>query len=119
MNISLVYLAGRVLYRIGDFFRHWYVDGSRWFIHGFVLYLEALDRTFALRVTARHFWEPLYKDYSPVGRVLGVVFRSARVCAALAAYLLVACVFLAIYLAWLSIPVGALIYAVLRLNQPL
>ena len=41
--------------------------------------LTAADQSFAVAITLRHFFEPLYKDYSIVGRVLGIVFRSARV----------------------------------------
>lgn len=105
MNFALVYLAQRALYRIGDFFHHWYVHGSRHFAHAFVNLLESLDETFAVKITLTHFFEPLYGDYSIVGRLLGPVFRIGRAGIGLSVYLVVATLFLSAYLIWLMIPV--------------
>ena len=79
MDFSIVYLAHRLLYRFLDFFHHWYVDGSRAFGRRFMTTLTTADRSLAVAITLRHFWEPLYKDYSIIGRILGIVFRSVRV----------------------------------------
>jgi len=111
MDFSLIYIANRVLYRIGDFFHHWYIDGSRRFIHAFISKLEELDKAFAFRVTIKHFFEPLYKDYSIVGRILGIVFRLGRIAVGGVTYAFISVVFLAAYIAWLLIPVAIVVYA--------
>ena len=104
MDFSVIYLARRFLYRFVDFFHHWYVDGSRAIGRHFMTTITAADQSFAVAITLRHFFEPLYKDYSPVGRIMGVVFRTFRVIIGGAAYLVISLIYALVYLAWLSIP---------------
>jgi hypothetical protein len=111
MGFSLVYLVHRFLYRIFDFVKHWYVDGTRAFAHRFVTTIEDFDQTFAVGITIRHFFEPLYKDYSIVGRILGLIFRPLRVLLGLTVYLGIAGIFLAAYAVWFSVPLVILYYA--------
>lgn len=111
MQFSLIYVIHRFLYRLVDFFHNWYVHGSRNFTHWFVSTLESVDRTVALKVTLRHFFEPLYKDYTIVGRILGIVFRSGRVLIGFVVYAVLTVVFLFIYAAWLTLPPAVLYYA--------
>ncbi len=80
----------------------------------FISALREMDKTFAVEVTLRHFFEPLYKDYSIVGRVLGIIFRSIRIIIGSALYCIVMIVFLFLYFVWISIPVVLIIYAVRR-----
>lgn len=104
MNFALVYLAHRPFYRLVDFFHHWYVDGPRYFAHGFISFLERLDQTLAIRITFRYLFQPLYKDYTIIGRILGFIFRSIRIAIGLAVYLFFSIVFIVFYLAWVSVP---------------
>ena len=104
MDFSIVYLARRFVYHFLDFFHHWYVDGSHAFGRRFMKALTAADESFAVAITLRHFFEPLYKDYSIIGRILGIVFRSVRVVIGGACYLVLALVFAIAYLVWLAIP---------------
>lgn len=112
MNFSLVYIFGRLFFRIKDFFHHWYVDASRYFFHRFISFLENLDQTLAFQMTLRHMFEPLYKDYSIMGRILGPIFRFGRVLVGFVVYAIVGVLFLTFYLAWLLLPVAALVSAV-------
>ena len=113
MDFAAVYLVQRFFYRIGDFFHHWYVDASLGWGHSFISALEDLDRTFAVGITLRHFFEPLYRDYSVIGRILGVVFRSGRLLIGGAGYAVIALVFAALYLVWVAV-LPVLIFYVLR-----
>ncbi len=110
MDFAPAYLLYRFLYRVFDFFRHWYVGGSRVIGHGFMSVLESADRSFAVRITFKHFFEPLYKDYSIIGRILGVIFRSGRILIGLCVYAIIAVLFIIIYIAWLLIPVIIISY---------
>ena len=114
MNFALVYLINRFFYRIGDFFHHWYWDGSRNFARALIAFLENLDRTFAVRLTFKFLFQPLYKDYSAVGRILGVIFRSGRIAIGLIIYTFSALLFFSIYLAWLLLPPALIIYAAIQ-----
>ncbi len=111
MDFAVVYLIQRFFYRIFDFFHHWYIDGSRAFAQRFMETIAAADRSFALKVTLRHFFEPLYKDYTIIGRILGVVFRTFRVAIGALVYAFLAVVFLFAYLVWIVIPVLIIYYA--------
>ncbi len=110
MDFAPVYLMQRFFYRITDFFHHWYVDGSRAIGDRFMLTLEAADEIFAVKITLRHFFEPLYKDYSVIGRMFGVVLRTGRVIVGGVAYLLISVVFAVVYIIWLAIPAIILWY---------
>ena len=110
MNFAPVYIAYRAIERAFDFCHHWYMDGSLWFLHNFINFLEERDRTFAVRITLKHFFQPLYKDYSIIGRILGVIFRSLRVLIGGIFYLISGVIFLAVYLFWVLLPPILLIY---------
>ena len=100
-DFALGYLLHRFFYRIFDFFWHWYVGGSRMIAHAFISTLENIDRSFAVKITLEHFFEPLYKDYSVIGRMLGIIFRSVRVVLGGVVYLIVAALFVVAYLVWI------------------
>jgi hypothetical protein len=110
MDFSVVYLARRLLYRFLDFFHHWYVDGARAIGRRFMTTLTAADQSLAVAITLRHFFEPLYKDYSVIGRILGIVFRSFRVAIGGAFYVLLAVAFAVVYIIWLAIPAVIIFY---------
>ena len=111
MNFSLIYLVQRFFYRIFDFFHHWYVDGSRAFRHTFITTLAEIDKVMAIKITLRYFFQPLYKDYTVMGRILGVIFRTGRLLVGAVIYLMIVAVFLVIYLVWILIPAAILLFA--------
>lgn len=112
MDFALTYLLARLWYRFIDFFHHWYVDGSVAIAHRFVSALERADRSLAIRVTFRYFFQPLYRDYSIIGRILGVIFRTGRILIGLAVYAVIASFFLLFYLAWIATPALILLYVI-------
>ena len=73
-----VYLIHRVFYRVAEFFRHWYVGGFRAYWRFIIRTFEGFDHYFAWKITLNHFGEPMYGDYSFVGRCLSFVFRFFR-----------------------------------------
>jgi hypothetical protein len=113
-DFALGYLIHRFFYRIFEFFYHWYYSGSRAIARKFMTTIEGIDRTVAIKITLEHFFEPLYKDYSIIGRILGIVFRIARVLVGLVIYLVVVIMFIALYLLWIAIPLVIIFYAIKR-----
>lgn len=111
LSFAPAYLLYRLAYRIVAFLRHWYLDGSKAFGRRLMATLESLDRTFAVVINFRHLGEPLYGDYTFIGRLLGPLFRLQRVAMGLIIYLVIGVLFLAAYLLWLMLPVGMLVYA--------
>lgn len=112
MDFAPVYLIQRFFYRIGEFFHNWYVDGSRAIANNFMLTLAATDQSFAIKVTLRHFFEPLYKDYSIIGRIMGVIFRTGRILLGGVLYILITIAFALVYVFWLAIPAAILWYVI-------
>lgn len=72
--------------------------------HTAIRMLESLDRTLALRITLRHFFEPLYGDRTTIGYTLGIPFRLARVLIALALYLFILALALFVFVLWALLP---------------
>lgn len=103
-DFAIGYLVYRFLYRVFDFFYHWYYSGSRIIAHKFMTALETIDRSIALKITLQYFFQPLYKDYSIIGRILGIFFRTARILVGIAVYIVVTVIFVACYLVWIAIP---------------
>ena len=112
MDFSVVYLARRFIYRFLDFFHHWYIDGSRVIGRHFMVAITAADQSFAVAITLRHFFEPLYKDYTIIGRILGVIFRTGRVLMGGLVYFVASILFAIFYLAWLAIPPAIAFFAI-------
>ena len=111
MDFAPAYLVYRFFYRIADFFHHWYVDGSRVIAHKLISTLEDADRSLALAITIRYFFQPLYRDYSIIGRILGIIFRSGRILVGGLVYIIIIPLFIAAYLVWISVPIIILVYA--------
>jgi hypothetical protein len=105
MNFVLTYIIDRFFYRFLLFFYHWYINGFSAIADNFMKTLKDMDKTFAVAITLRYFFEPLYKDYSIVGRILGIIFRSGRVLIGFVVYFFTAMLFLCIYIIWALIPI--------------
>ncbi|MBI2010888.1 MAG: hypothetical protein HYS89_01490 [Candidatus Colwellbacteria bacterium] len=115
MTLAVLYLAGRFSYRFVAFFRHWYLDSLRVMAEFWNRLLRRLDQTLALRVTLRHFFQPLYQDRSFIGYVFGFGFRSARVFIASIIYFLIVVIAVSIYLFWAALPAYAVFNLMLEL----
>ena len=107
MNIpgfSLFYLIKQFFFRIFSFLRHWYIDGFVFVWHKLLGALERLDRFFAVKITMRHWLEPLYQDKTVLGYILGFIFRTLRVLFGGMVYLVISILGAMIYLAWALVP---------------
>jgi hypothetical protein len=103
-NFSPVYILQQFFLRIYDFFYHWYVEGVLFLWRRFRFISGSMEQSFAIRVTAKHLFEPLYKDYSIIGHILGPIFRIGRVVIGSFFYLVMAVVFFVLIVVWVSIP---------------
>lgn len=104
MHFTLVYLVERAAYRVLEFLRHWYVKSVRIYWNFVLDHLEHLDRSFAWKITLRHLFQPLYKDYSFFGYVLGFIFRLLRLVSASIIYALIFLFAALLYVVWLLVP---------------
>ena len=70
----------------------------------FYFFLRWLDREFAVAITARHWFKPLYGDFTILGYIFGFIFRTLRILAGTAIYTVIAAVFLVLFLFWAAFP---------------
>ena len=100
------YLLSRLLYRIWLAIYDWYAGGGRVIARTAVNALESLDRFWAVKITLRHLFEPLYQDRTMIGHILGFIFRSLRLILGGVLYLLIILAAVAAYAAWALVPPG-------------
>ncbi|MDI6733993.1 MAG: hypothetical protein QMD50_00665 [Patescibacteria group bacterium] len=67
--------------------------------------LGELDYFLAWRITFKHIFQPLYKDYTVLGYVLGFGFRLGRLFIGSIIYLIIFAVAIGVYLFWLAVPI--------------
>lgn len=91
------YLLGRALYRIKLFFADWFFGGFRMVSRTTINMLESLDRTWAVMITLRNIFQPLYQDHTFTGRILGFIFRTIRILIGLGLYAVIVTVALIVY----------------------
>lgn len=105
MDFAPAYILKRGLFRIKEFLHHYYIDGTRFLFYKFINFLERVDQSVAFRITLKNFFVPLYRDYTIIGRVMGIIFRSIRILAGSFIYLFLGSIFLLVVLTWLLIPI--------------
>lgn len=110
MQFFPVYILAQLGNRILMFFYNWYIASFFAFSDFFTSVFEALDQTWALRVTARYLFRPLYQDRTIVGFVLGFIFRLGRLIIGSMLYGGVFIVGVSLYLAFAAIPVLIILY---------
>ncbi|TSC81657.1 MAG: Uncharacterized protein G01um101419_777 [Parcubacteria group bacterium Gr01-1014_19] len=104
MNIAGIYLLNQLFYRIYSFLIHWYWGGFQFFSGKTLRILERLDRSLALKVSLRYWLKPLYQDYSFLGHVLGFIFRTGRILAAILIYSVICLAVFILYAFWAMFP---------------
>ncbi len=102
------YLLKQAVLRLIQFLKHWYVDGFLFFWRKTFGVLGGLDRSLAVKITARHWLKPLYQDRSVVGYILGFIFRTGRIVFGSIIYFLIFVVAFGVYLAWAIGPAALL-----------
>lgn len=111
MDIFLIYLFDRFIYRIAHFLRHWYVDSPAHYGRFVMARLERMDRVIALKVTWRNLLQPLYQERDAFGYVLGFLFRSIRLIIGSLFYAVIISFAALLFLIWAAVPP----YIVLRI----
>lgn len=109
MDIFLIYLFDRFIYRISHFMRHWYVDSFMHYSRFVIARLEDMDQTIALKVTWRNLFQPMYQERNIIGYTLGFIFRSIRLVIGGMLYGVVIVAAAAAFLLWAGIPVYILL----------
>lgn len=105
-NFFLIYLIKKAVLEVAYFFVHWYRDGFVFLWKKLLSILASLDYIFAVKITFRHWMEPLYQDRTAVGYILGPLFRTFRIIFGAYLYLLLFVAWVISILIWFAVPAG-------------
>jgi len=101
MSLAFVrYLFISFFRLFSDFLKHWYLDVFAFFYEKWWQTLKSLDRFFALPLTFKYYFYPLYSDYTWTGRLMGLFWRTVRLISGLLLYFFISLVFVVLYLFW-------------------
>ena len=105
LGLVFSYIIQRFFVRILEFLYRWYVVSGKSIANSAIRKLKSFERTFALKITIRNFFKPLYGDESFIGRIFGIFFRTVRIFTALLFYLFFISVVIVVYLVWMLLPI--------------
>lgn len=103
-RFSLFYIFSVAFKRIKIFLTDWYINSFLAFWDFLLKTLTRLDKTFAVKITIRHWLEPLYQDRTVMGYILGFIFRTLRIALGVITYLIISGFVLFCYLIWAMVP---------------
>lgn len=104
-------LPFRFVRGIYDFLYFWYIKSSKDFWRIEVEFMKGVEREIGLIVNLKLITQPIFGDYSSIGRIIGPIFRFGRVMLGFFIVFLSIVAFMIAYLVWLLLPPVAFIMA--------
>ena len=101
------------LFTFQDFLRWWYIKMPIWHLRRLGRLSVVVDDQFSITLLLRHFFLPWHRDYSLIGYVFGILMKLLYLPVAIAIYLLCMTSYLIVFLFWLILPVGALVFVII------
>lgn len=108
---AVAYISTRFVLNIYYFLRHWYYNSFLNTSDFMLGVFHELDKFFALKISFRNLFKPLYQDRTIIGYTLGFLFRFFRIIIASIIYSIIFIISVALYIAWLAI----LVYIIYRI----
>ena len=99
VNLPLNFVKGIV-----NFLYVWYVKSSRDFWHKEIDFVEGIENDMGVFINLKLLLQPIYGDYSYMGRVIGPIFRLGRVIVGFSIMLISSIVVTVIYVIWIILP---------------
>lgn len=98
-----------------NFFSFWYLQSSKNFWRKEISFIKQIERDLGMIVNLKLIYQPIFGDYSYMGRVIGPVFRISRVLIGLLIILTSIIIVVTIYLIWIILPPLAFLMVFLNL----
>ena len=98
-----------------NFFYFWYVRSSKDFWNREVSFVREIERDIGVMINLKLITQPIFGDYSYMGRLIGPIFRLGRV---LVGTMIVATsifIVILIYLTWIILPPLAFLMVILNM----
>ena len=87
-----------------NFFSFWYLTSSKSFWHKEIDFIKGIERDIGVFINMKLIFQPIFGDYSYMGRVIGPVFRMSRVFIGLVIVFASIAVVIVVYLVWIVLP---------------
>jgi hypothetical protein len=109
-NLPVNFIRG-----IFNFFYFWYFSSSKSFWRKEISFMKGIERDIGVFINLKLLFQPIFGDYSYMGRVIGPIFRLGRVLLGFIIMAISIIVILIIYTIWIILPPLAFLMAVLNL----
>jgi hypothetical protein len=96
-----------------DFLRWWYIKMPVWHLRRFGRLSVVVDDQFSITLLLKNFFLPWHRDYSLIGYVFGILMKLLYLPIAISIYFLCISLYLILFLFWLVLPVGALVFIII------
>jgi hypothetical protein len=100
---------------IMNFFRFWYVESSKDFWNKEISFIRGIERDIGVIINLKLLFQPIFGDYSYMGRVIGPIFRLGRVLVGFAIMAVSIFALIIIYLIWIILPPLAFLMIILNI----
>jgi len=99
VNLPLNLVGGTI-----RFFYFWYVQSSKDFWNREIGFLKSIERDIGVIINIKLITQPIFGDYTYMGRFLGPIFRLGRVMIGLIIMAVSIATVVIIYLFWITLP---------------
>jgi hypothetical protein len=106
---SFILSPFRIFKGISGFLSFWYVRGSQDFWHREVNMIKGVGRDIGVLINLKLIFQPIYGDYSLIGKLIGPIFRLCRVFFGILLAIFLSFLIIACYALWLLLPPVALV----------
>ena len=99
VNLPVNFVRGTI-----NFFCFWYVQSSKDFWNREISFIRGIERDIGVMINLKLITQPIFGDYSYMGRIIGPIFRLGRVL--IGTIIMTASIFVVIiiYLIWIILP---------------
>ncbi|MCK5084674.1 MAG: hypothetical protein KAQ64_03400 [Candidatus Pacebacteria bacterium] len=110
VNLPINFIKGII-----KFFFFWYLTSSKAFWNKEILFIKSIERDIGVIINLKLMFQPIFGDYSYMGRVIGPIFRTGRILVGLIIMAVSIAVVVIIYLIWIILPPLAFLMVFLNL----
>ena len=112
VNLPVNFVRG-----IMNFFCFWYVQSSKDFWNKEISFIRGIERDMGVLINLKLMFQPIFGDYSYMGRVIGPIFRLGRILIGFIIMAVSIAVVVAMYLIWIILPPLAFLMVFLNLIE--
>ncbi|HEQ65398.1 MAG TPA: hypothetical protein ENN64_01030 [bacterium] len=111
--VNITSFFSMITYTVTDFLYWWYFKAPIRTLRSLQRILLIVDDNFSISLLMKTFFIPWKRDYSTLGRVMGIIVRLLYLPIAIIIYFLVIILYLLYLVIWLALPIISIIFLLL------